>query len=301
LLPIGCDYADRIAVAPDGTVYLAGSEGSGTLAAGRVWSSTDGGITWSTIAQFPMGGQGARDIQVDGAGNVFITTSKIVATSKSSTRHLVTYRGVPDSSSTVGINWTVVDDYLAPGQQSFIPFTLTLRPAGSAQPAQIWVGGYSSDGRTYSPLVRRSLDGGGTWVTVSTWATPNGYDFSNGWKVTAAADVNGIAYAAANYSKKVGKTTESHCLTYRSLNGGISWTLVDDFAAPSSAPTGAAGDALGGIFISGNGITRASINGGLSWVNASVAGGTQVATDSVGDVFVGGSTTEGVVYRLPAP
>ncbi len=301
-LPIGCDYADRVAVAPDGTVYLAGSEGRGTVAAGRVWSSIDGGISWISIFATATGGQGARDIQVDAQGNVFIATSKIVSTSKGSTRHLVTYKGTPDSGAPAGINWTVADDYLAAGQQSLIPNTLTLRPVGSAQPAEIWIAGSVTDGRTYSPVIRRSLDGGSTWATVSTWTVPSGYNFASGsWKVVAAADVNGIAYAAANYVKKVGKITESHCLTYRSVNGGASWTLVDDVVAPSSAPNGAVADALGGIFITGGGMTRISVDGGASWLNAGISGGTHAAADLVGNVFVGGSTTEGVIYKLPAP
>lgn len=300
-LPVGCDYADRITVAPDGTVYLAGSEGRGGLAAGRVWSSMDGGINWTTIAQFPIAGQGPRDIQADTSGNIFITISKIVATSKSSTRHLVTYKGTQDAGAPGGINWSVVDDYLATAREIF-PQTLTLRPLNPAQPAEIWIAGQTTDGRTHSPVVRRSLDGGSTWATVSTWTAPSGYSFDSGtWRVVAAADVNGVAYAAANYVKKVGRNSESHWLTFRSTNGGTSWTLADDILAPSSDRSGAAADVPGGMFIVIGGITRVSLNGGVTWLNAAITGGTHVAADLLGNIFVGGSTTEGVIYKLPAP
>ena len=180
-------------------------------------------------------------------------------------------------------------------------------PADGNSSAEIWVAGYFVDSKTlgsYSPLVRRSLDGGINWATVSTWTVPSGYSFGSGsWSTVAAADPDGIAYATASYGKKVGKDTQRYWLTYCSTDAGAHWTLKDTVSVGSAfGPDGIATDIFGGVFLTGGGVTRASVNGGTIWGTVSaVPGGWCVTADLAGNVFVGGSGTDGAIYKLPAP
>jgi hypothetical protein len=154
------------------------------------------------------------------------------------------------------------------------------------------------------PLVRRSLDGGQTWQSVATWTVPSGFAFASGsWGVVAVADVNGVVYASASYGKKIGKTTQQYWLTYRSANNGASWILVDTLPVASGTygPSGIASDAFNRIFITGAGAPRATADGGGSWHTLSqLPGASSVATDLVGDVFIGANSTEGFIYKQPA-
>lgn len=308
-LPPQCYRADKLAVSPSGALYLTGWRvlDDGTTPAARVWASSDQGGNWVEVATFLT--RSASDVAVDAAENVFLCTTRQVGTTpKYVVTRLVSYKGHPDPAAPLGMSWTLVDDYSATGQYAYAPNTLTIRPsADPSQPAEIWVAGYFVDSKTlgsYFPFVRRSLDGGATWTTVSTWTAPSGYSFISGsWGVVATADANGIAYATASYAKKVGKTTQRYWLTYRSLNHGATWTLKDILSVASGTygPSGITADALGGVFITGGGVTRASVDGGATWANAEITGASYGAADLVGNVFVGGYTTEGVIYKLPAP
>ncbi len=267
---------------------------------GQLWESSDGAATWRSVLNL----NGA--LAADEAGNLYLATSYLPGNPGSWASTLNYYRvrmGVTDPI-TGDITWTVIDQYPGSGQISHSPRSVTIRPRGDASlPAEIWLAGTAIDAKTFKnsfPFVRRSLDGGATWATVNPWPVPSGYSFQAGG-VVAGADVNGTAYVSVSYRKKAGKTSQDHWLTYRSLNHGATWTLVDTMPSGTTS-AGFAADTLGRVFIAcDDAVVRVSEDGGTTWANADVVGGC-VAADTAGNVFIGDHhTTDGVIYRLPAP
>ena len=201
-----------------------------------------------------------------------------------------------------------MDDYPPSGQYAYYANSIAVRPSADASsPSEIWVASKVVDSQKVAglaPILRRSADGGANWTTAAALPVPSAYSIPSVGSVTV--DWSGRAFVSASCSKKVGKTSESHALIYRSTNGGVSWTLVDDVAG-SYDDNGGAVDAFNGIFFTGAGLTRASLDGGSTWVTVTaVAGGSCIAADRVGNVFAGGSvtsgsTTYGNIYKLPVP
>lgn len=293
---------DQVVAGPFGRIYLTGvirnlSDGSRL---GQLWESSDGAATWRSV----FNGNGA--LAADEAGNLYLASGYLPGNPGSWAGTLVYYRvrkGVTDPI-TGDVTWTVIDEYPGSGQLTHLPGSVTIRQRGDASlPAEIWLAGTGRDAKTYKnsfPFVRRSLDGGATWATVNPWPVPNGYSFKSGG-VVAGADVNGTAYVSVSYQKKAGNASLHQWLTYRSLDHGATWTLVDTMPAGSSF-AGFAADTLGRVFIACDGaFVRVSGDGGTTWANAGVVGGC-VATDTAGNVFIGDDLTgDGVIYRLPAP
>jgi hypothetical protein len=302
-LPTGLTRADHVAVGPDGTVYFAGIRflDDGITRASRIWRSTDEGQFWEEIVTFLTASVG--DIAVNAAGNVFFTTSLYRGrTSKYSLHSHQTYKGVPDPNEQFGMDWTLVDEYTPASTYTMFGGSLSIQPSAQAG-GQVWIAGSAVDAKTLNtkiPVVRRSLDGGDSWATVSNWLVPTGYSFKDGsWDVAATSDVNGVAYVSASYGKKSGKSVQRYWLTYRSFNGGVNWTLVN-----SQLQSGYGGDivadALGRVFTIHSGVASVSEDGGNSWPPVPVPGTRVAAADLVGNVFIGGWSTEGMIYRLPA-
>ncbi len=303
-LPTGLTRADHVAVGPDGTVYFAGVRflDDGITRASRIWRSTDQGETWEEIVNFLTASVG--DIAVDAAGNVFFTTSLYRGrTSKTTLHSHGVYKGVPDPNEPFGIGWTLVDEYTPASTYSMFGGSLSIQPSAQAA-GQVWIARYAADAKTlntFIPIVRRSLDGGDSWVTVSNWLVPTGYSFKDGsWDVAATSDVNGVAYVSASYGKKSGKSVQRYWLTYRSENGGANWTLVN-----SQLQSGYGGDlvadALGRVFTIHSGVASVSDDGGNSWPPVPVPGAYVAAADLIGNVFISGWSTEGMIYKLPVP
>lgn len=307
-LPAGCYRADGIALAHDGTIYLTGWRylSDGTTRAPRVWASLDQGNTWSEVATFLT--TSVRGISVNARGEIFLVTTVITGTTaKFTLSRLRTYRGLPNASAALGVAWNLVDEYSPTGNYANYPNSLTIRPSSHLnQPSEVWVAGYAVDAKTLNtrfPVVRRSVDNGDTWVTVNSFPVPGGYSFNSGsWSVVAGADADGVGYLCASFGKTVRKTTERYWLTYRSLDGGGSWTQVDTLPVGAAyGPDALATDTLGGVFMAGGGFLRASTAYGAAWVSPNLPGVGSVAADLAGNVFAGGYSTEGVVYKLPAP
>jgi hypothetical protein len=303
-LPTGLTRADHVAVGPDGTVYFAGIRflDDGITRASRIWRSTDEGQFWEEIVTFLTASVG--DIAVDAAGNVFFTTSVLRGTTpKYPLRSHTTYMGVYDSGAPFSIRWTLVDEHTPASNYTMFGGRLSIQQSAQAD-GQVWVAGYAVDAKTLNtkiPVVRRSLDGGDSWDTVSNWPVPTGYSFKDGsWDVAATSDVNGVAYVSASYGKKSGKNIQRYWLTYRSVNGGVSWSLVN-----SQLQSGYGGDivadALGRVFTIHSGVASVSDDGGNSWPPVPVPGAYVGAADLVGNVFISGWSTEGMIHKLPAP
>lgn len=302
-LPEGAYRADAIAAAPDGRVYLTGWRylSDGVTRAPRVWASSDYGINWQEVGIFLS--SSAPVMSVDAGGNVFLSTSqKTGTTPKYPVSRLVTYRGTPDPAAPLGMNWVAVDNFSTANNYAHYANSLTIRPSvDPSQPATIWVAGHGVDSKTlntYVPVVRRSLDGGASWPSVAPLPVPSGYTFNSGtWRVVAGENANGVAYVCASYGKKVGKTTENAWLTYRSVDHGASWVLVDTLPVGRDyGPDGFTADQSGTVFISGSGRVLAVENGGGKWVSL-LPGAHSATADLSGNVFIGGSA----VYKLPAP
>ena len=307
--PQGMIGPDAIAVAPNDRVYLAGGRllADGVTRAAQFWASDDQGNSWSELLNLP---RKIFDVAVNHSGNVFmISASQVGNTAQYPIYRLSTYRGTPDPAAPTGMNWVLVDDFSPTAYNANFGSTVSVRRSTDpAQLSEIWVAGYTMNAKNLSghlPIIRRSLDGGNTWQSAAAWTVPSGYSFESGsWRVVAAVDGNGVAYATANYGRKNGKNTDEYWLTYRSANGGASWTLVNTFLVPPRmyGPNGIAADAYNRIFVTGSGLTRATTDQGGTWQSiAGLAGASCVTADSIGSVFIGGYSTEGFIYKLPAP
>ncbi len=274
----------------------------------RNWITTrsaDGGATWAIVDSWLSPGSAAAPYAVveDPAGRIF---SGGYIADTSSRQHFFIRRSLDGGSS-----WTTVQDLKSPSGHSSV-WALAATPAG------VFAAGRYN---TTSWIVRRSTDGGQTWNTVDTYYSGSSGNFPYGMATDASGNlyVTGTAYISPGPRKPA----VAHWITRRSINGGQTWTVVDDFV-PGSFNQGRAVtvDAFGRVFATGcvnlNGvyrwITRASLDGGATWVTTddvpllSSAGTPRAASaDAVGNVFIGGQApgtdgvNHGVVRQLAVP
>ncbi|HEY9170844.1 MAG TPA: sialidase family protein [Verrucomicrobiae bacterium] len=288
-----------VTIGPSGRVHAAGP---GLVSCWVTAVSEDGGTSW-TVGNAWAGGGSPLAVVEDVAGRVFLG-GYIIDTNN---RWHFSIRRSLDGGAT----WATVQDLVSPSGASSVW-------AMAATPAGVFAAGRY--GNT-SWIVRRSTDGGQTWNTVDTYYSGSTGNFPYG--MTADANGNLLATGVAIISPGKNKPAVAHWITRRSVNGGQTWTVVDDFA-PGSFNTGRAVtvDAYGRVFATGyvsvNGvsrwITRVSLNGGTTWVTSddvpllSSAGTPRAAAaDAIGNLFIGGQApatdgvNHGVVRILPAP
>lgn len=288
-----------VTIGPSGRVHAAGP---GLVSSWVTAVSEDGGTSW-TVGNAWAGGGSPLAVVEDVAGRVFVG-GYIIDTNK---RWHFSIRRSLDGGAT----WATVQDLVSPSGASSV-WALAATPAG------VFAAGRYG---TTSWIVRRSTDGGQTWNTVDTYYSGSAGNFPYG--MTADANGNLFVTGVAFISPGKNKPSVAHWITRRSVNGGQTWTVVDDFAAGSSS-TGRAVtvDAYGRVFATGyvsvNGVsrwtTRVSLDGGTTWVTTddvpllSSAGTPRAATaDAMGNVLVGGQApgtdgvNHGVVRVLPAP
>ena len=266
--------------------------------------SADGGATWAIVDSWLPAGSAAAPYAVveDPAGRVFVGG---YITDTSSRQHFFIRRSVDG-----GATWSTVQDLTSPSGHSSVC-------ALAATPAGVFAAGRYS---TTSWIVRRSTDGGQTWSTVDTYYSGSSGNFPYGMTADASGNlyVTGVAYISPG--KK--KPAVAHWITRRSINGGQTWTIVDDFV-PGSSNTGRAVtvDAFGRVFVAGytlqnsvyRWITRASLDGGTSWFitdDVALTGSGYprgASADAAGNVFIGGQApgpdgvNHGVVRKLAFP
>ena len=304
-----------LAVTSTGLLYLAGGTRN-NVTGGRtfdLWESPDGALTWQKVYTAPYtppiteAAIGAT--ACDAAGNIYFSIHHLPGSPTGGYASTLTYYRIRKGTrnpQTGALSWTLLDDFPTSDKYSYNAPFLTIRPGNSSTPAEIWAAGSGINASTFkNPFLyaRRSLDGGLTWKTANAWTVPSGYTLSGGSKAVAGADVNGVAYVTGCYDKKSGKSVQPYWLTFRSLDHGTTWNLVDTVPVKTS-PSNFAADIFGGVFISGGGTLRAGLNSGTTWVSPDLPYSEAVAANLVGDVFVTGSgqgyTDEGYVYRLPA-
>lgn len=191
-------------------------------------------------------------------------------------------------------SWEPVDDF--PGDENS-PYGATGYGIGSDGSDNLFsVGGDFNQDRTYKQgVIRKSTDGGATWVA---------HNITGAMLTTFASDSDrGILYA--------GGTAEGETwVVYRSTDNGDSWHSVDVFPKQPGFPaycSGLAVDVHGDVYAVGRvqagknqmlWTVRKSSDGGLHWDTVEALGGKSgmnfargVACDSDGGVFVAGYLT----------
>ena len=166
------------------------------------------------------------------------------------------YRWTVRRSADRGVTWTTVDSFIDSAKTS----SHALGIAVDATSGAIYVSGQAGQvvkGKMVTNwVVRRSRDGGATWTTVDRFGaepTPTYY----GLGVGRAA---GITLAPSGNVFVTGNSSAPQRLLVRkgttAPNGAMSWVMSDDFQlvpGQASSGLGIASDALGNIFVSGQG------------------------------------------------
>lgn len=150
-----------------GTLYWAGDMATGTsTTAWEVRRSIDGGVTWTTIRTFSLGGARAqaRGVSVDSAGNLVVCGLALDAAGYS---HWIVETKTPTG------DWVTRDVFKSSAQTSLTTGESIVQALGVAElpgpDGGLFVVG--SRGNRFSGrwTVTRSRDGGQSWQTVDSW------------------------------------------------------------------------------------------------------------------------------------
>lgn len=258
----------------------------------------------------------AEGLAVDAAGNIYAVGDVAVPNkntktySESDTIYWTARQGFYDATTSTWSFRTV--DQISSG----VAHGVSIISSGSA--AGIYVVGDLGQGWGQTWVVRKSTDGGRTWTQSDSYR----YD-STGIAVSMprgiVEDLAGNLYVAG-YGEKatitgwINRKTPQysyipHWLVRKSSDGGISWSVDDDFQYSSSSFTKAAGigvDQAGNVYVAGLGhdssnVIHAVVRGNQggwhnvddyeqAWYNA-------FAVDSVNDLYAGGAGSSASVIR----
>jgi hypothetical protein len=277
-------YDGGIVADSSGNLYVAGrAYGSSPGFHRIVRRSADGGATWSTVDDvvlssylFPVA---ASAITADNGGNVYVTQPN----------------GWTIRKGVGGTTFSTVDSLSGNGNAVFAHPTLGVFAAGSSGGA--WV-------------VRRSLNGGGTWATVDTYGAGSAFGIR--------ADAKANLYVLGWNPVKSKQSNTLHWIIRRSSDGGNSWQTADDFLLAANLncrAVGFAADTHGNLFVAGcanpgftptHWIVRENPGGTGGWTTvddftySSNAQANTIAADGLGNVFVGGqgSPSTGALHWL---
>ncbi len=230
-------YQAALAVAPDGTVYIARGDGAtGTWITQR---SSDGGLTWVTIDSYrpKLGGATAypHAIALDQQGNVYV--AGMVVTSATPGYLLV-------RRSSNGGPFSIVDSW-----QPSKGVAAALAIATDAN-GQVYVAGFNRDDSpkktVYHFIVRKSTTGVGSFWTVDDVAAPSGFDAR---ATSIAVDslngvyVTGYVRDVQTYASNVWMTRKavdgvhfstSDSISTGTLGGGVATSGLDVFTCGQS-------------------------------------------------------------------
>jgi hypothetical protein len=131
--------------------------------------SSNHGSTWSLSDDFiyPTSTSTQADgLGIDASGNIFTVGYAIDG---SSVKHWLVRK-----SSDRGGSWMTVDDFVYPGGTASKPFTVGIDASGN-----VYVGGKGNDAAGHNHwLLRKSMNGGSTWVTVDNYLVSPSTDAS---------------------------------------------------------------------------------------------------------------------------
>jgi hypothetical protein len=299
-------FAYALAKHPSGTVYAAGRGFENpTNGPTLIMSSSDGGVTWSTLPIITIPTANTiflRALTADAAGNLFAggyTSSGPLPDGSWSNRWAVI------RSQDGGQTWSVVDDFSLGGSAS------ELRAISSDAAGNIYAAGTARPANSVVDfwVVRKGTPAGGggiSWSTVDLFRRDSQRDSrASGVLCHPTAGL----FVAGTGAKKSGSSIIFAWMVRRSLDGGASWATVDTYQLDSSLDALAQGlgaDPAGNIYAVGeagkriqglntwHGVVRKSSNGGSTWATVddfspSQYGAVGVAADSAGSVFVVGS------------
>jgi hypothetical protein len=238
-------------------------------------SSSDTTTSAASTSSGPTGGAGGSGGAMDGGGG----SGGTGATGGG---------GSGGGVCALGTSWAVIDDFTDGGLGPAQAGSVAADAAG-----HLYVAGMAGAQGMERWIIRKSSDGGTSWVTVLD--VPQG----NGGGMAFDGDV---IYAA-------GSQTESgyaHRVVRRSSDGGVSWEILDDFVYESGFDSYSGSvvlDAAGNIYVLGQGdsstgvhtVLRKSDDGGATWTTTldqqlapnKVCVPRGLATTPGGDVFVG--------------
>src|SRR5579883_64998 len=198
-----------ISIAPNGDIYTGGMDFN---VIGLVRKSSDGGKTWNTVDHLDQTGC-VTAMTIDSKGNVYEAGYLTPSLNQWFVR----------MSADNGATWTTVDTFT---------FGNSLYPTAAAADADgnIYVIGYGAtpDSKNASIttehwLVRKG-NKNGTWTTVDDFIYPNTID-SEAYAITI--DKNGVIFVAG------GSQIGMNGIVRMSMNGGATWSTMDDFQTPS--------------------------------------------------------------------
>jgi hypothetical protein len=297
-------YAVHLTAAPDGALFASGNRSTTVSGRAFVWQSLDHGATW-TVSD-PWAGQSTTFLCLDvAAGN----SGAIYVNGRFSGGNQWVVRKGQRSAS--GISWTTADSITTPQSGS-----ICVRAGVSGQPDEVFVSGNGSG------VVRRSLDGGVTWLTVDTSnlassgvaAGPNGSVYVAG-RLATTTSVTNQTIVKKKVVVTVTTSTEYSWLVRRSTDNGATWTNVDYF--PNGWPLygSISADVFGRVLVAGfnnattpnTWLVRGSVDGGATWTttdlflptNATLAQAEALAIDASGDICVIGEVRYGDVITAP--
>jgi hypothetical protein len=257
-----------------------------------IWKSTDYGRTWSGPINTGAGGQGAN-----GAGGIAIAPGPI---GQPPILYSAGIRGTGTGfwrSLDGGVSWT--NYFVAPGgsRQDFYPPIVD-----PYNPNHLILNGHEMN------LLVQSFDGGQSWVTVPIATGMN----ENGGTGALAFVNTGDATTTANTWLWLAQGTGGSVGTWRTTNGGSSWTRVDNNEHPHGTSQFYQPDASGVVYMAGLysalgwGVLRSS-DYGQTWAHVGGSSGEAVVFGTPGNVYAmwswacGRCTLDPAAETAPAP
>jgi hypothetical protein len=237
----------------------------------QVDKQANGGLDWN-LADTSSTGE-ANGFAADDQGNIFVSGHAVDAGSRD---HWIVRKSADNGQS-----WTTVDDDLnaVAGKIHFVPGTN----------GGLFVVGYqingSGDNHTYAWLIRRSRDGGATWVTV--------HNYAGGGNVGAQAitsDAQGTIYVAGWGTPQVVKGSTDGGDTWQTIHTNPAGTEVNDMAVDSAGNLWLVGGSFGWFVLrrDSSGVWQPMEFLGPNSSDINLSSGQGIAIDRAGNVFVTG-------------